>query len=110
MSEDIPPLPNTPSWRSARLKHRDKFTFTFNREEVAEGWRKLHKVLLNLVGSIRYNWGDEVKENEVGGTCSTHAIYTKFWSETLKETDKQNGKVWTGFIWFRTGTTSGGFL
>jgi hypothetical protein len=23
----IPPFPNTPSWRSARLKHRDNFTF-----------------------------------------------------------------------------------
>jgi hypothetical protein len=25
----IPPLPNTPSWRGAQLKHRDKLTFTF---------------------------------------------------------------------------------
>jgi hypothetical protein len=25
----IPPLPNTPSWRGAQLKHRDNFTFTF---------------------------------------------------------------------------------
>jgi hypothetical protein len=24
----IPPLPNTPSWRGAYLKHRDNFTFT----------------------------------------------------------------------------------
>jgi hypothetical protein len=24
----IPPLPNTPSWRGAQLKHRDNFTFT----------------------------------------------------------------------------------
>jgi len=24
----IPPLPNTPSWRGARLKHRDNFSFT----------------------------------------------------------------------------------
>jgi hypothetical protein len=30
MSEAIPPLPNTPSWRGAQLKHRDNFTFTFN--------------------------------------------------------------------------------
>jgi hypothetical protein len=28
MSGAIPPLPNTPSWRGARLKHRDNFTFT----------------------------------------------------------------------------------
>jgi hypothetical protein len=25
----ILPLPNTPSWRDAQLKHRDNFTFTF---------------------------------------------------------------------------------
>jgi hypothetical protein len=25
----IPPLPNTPSWRGAQLKHRDIFTFAF---------------------------------------------------------------------------------
>jgi len=29
MHGDIPPLPNTPSWRGAYLKHRDNFTFTF---------------------------------------------------------------------------------
>jgi hypothetical protein len=27
MSEAIPPLPNTPSWCGAQLKHRDNFTF-----------------------------------------------------------------------------------
>jgi hypothetical protein len=30
MSEATPPLPNTPSWRGAQLKHRDNFTFNFN--------------------------------------------------------------------------------
>jgi hypothetical protein len=29
MSGAIPPLPNTPPWHSAQLKHRDNFTFTF---------------------------------------------------------------------------------
>jgi hypothetical protein len=29
MSEAKPPLPNTPPWRGAQLKHRDKFTFAF---------------------------------------------------------------------------------
>jgi hypothetical protein len=24
----MPPLPNTPSWRGAQLKHRENFTFT----------------------------------------------------------------------------------
>jgi hypothetical protein len=27
MSGAIPPLPNTPSWHGAQLKHRDNFTF-----------------------------------------------------------------------------------
>jgi hypothetical protein len=27
----IPPLPSMPSWRGARLKHRDNFIFTFTR-------------------------------------------------------------------------------
>jgi hypothetical protein len=29
MSGSIPPIPNTPSWRGAQLKHRDNFTFTY---------------------------------------------------------------------------------
>jgi hypothetical protein len=29
MSGAIIPLPNTPSWRGAHLKHRDNFIFTF---------------------------------------------------------------------------------
>jgi hypothetical protein len=28
MNEALPPLPNTPSWRGAELKHRDNFTFS----------------------------------------------------------------------------------
>jgi hypothetical protein len=52
-------------------------------------------------------------------------IYTQFWSENLKERDhseglvvdwkiileqilgKYVGKVWTGFIWLRIGTSGG---
>jgi hypothetical protein len=29
MSGAIPPLPNTPSWHGAQLKHRENFTFPF---------------------------------------------------------------------------------
>jgi hypothetical protein len=29
MCGGIPPLPNTPSWCGAELKHRDNFTFAF---------------------------------------------------------------------------------
>jgi hypothetical protein len=38
MSDDIPPFPNTPPWRGAKLKHRDNFTFTFkdSRDEILE--------------------------------------------------------------------------
>jgi hypothetical protein len=34
MSGAITPLPNTPSWRGAQLKHRDNFTFTPNPKEL----------------------------------------------------------------------------
>jgi hypothetical protein len=41
----IPPLPNTPSWRDAHLRHRDNFTFyLYERKErkggESEGGRK----------------------------------------------------------------------
>jgi hypothetical protein len=39
MSEAIPPIPNTPSWLSAQLKHRENFTFTLGCEDVV--WIKL---------------------------------------------------------------------
>jgi hypothetical protein len=31
--EVIPPLPNTPSWCGAQLKHGDNFTFTFQNQD-----------------------------------------------------------------------------
>jgi hypothetical protein len=34
MSGAIPPLPNTPSWRGALLKRRDKFTLLFKYYEI----------------------------------------------------------------------------
>jgi hypothetical protein len=39
----ITPLPNMPSWRGARLKHRDKFTFPFINVtyESSKLWSKL---------------------------------------------------------------------
>jgi hypothetical protein len=44
MSRAIPPLPNTPSWRGAQLKHRDNFTFTFytinkSGNVMSAGWK-----------------------------------------------------------------------
>jgi hypothetical protein len=34
MSGTIPPLPNSPSWCGALLKHRENFTFTFYRRSL----------------------------------------------------------------------------
>jgi hypothetical protein len=39
--------PNVPSWHGAQTKNKKStgtlpFTFTFNRDEITEGWRKLH--------------------------------------------------------------------
>jgi hypothetical protein len=64
MSGTIPPLPNTPSWRGAPLKHRNNFTF-YNirvdiRELVWEGveWKHLAedrdqwRAVVNMVGNF----------------------------------------------------------
>jgi hypothetical protein len=71
------------------------------------------------------------EDDEMGDSCSTHwrdeKSVQKFWSENLKVRDQSEdlhvdgriilewilvkyiGKVWTGFIWLRIGT-SGGLL
>jgi hypothetical protein len=56
MRDAIPPLPNTPSWRGAQLKHRGNFLPLPKREEVAEAGEEcimrsfitytLHQILL----------------------------------------------------------------
>jgi hypothetical protein len=51
------------------------------REEVAGGWRRLHDEVLH---------NDQVKENKMGGACSTHGKDEKcmaFWLENLKGRD-----------------------
>jgi hypothetical protein len=45
MRGTIPPLPNTPSWRCAQIKHRDNFSFTLpllglRMEEMASRYRE----------------------------------------------------------------------
>jgi hypothetical protein len=45
------------------------------RDEVTGGWRKLHnKELHNFVLFTKYNKYDQVKEDEMGRTCSTNGI------------------------------------
>jgi hypothetical protein len=60
MSGETPPLPNTPSWRGAQLKHRDNFTFY-------------------LYHAMKAYWGVEV--------CSTHTLTSALegceWSASL---------------------------
>jgi hypothetical protein len=47
------------------------------REKVAGGWRGLHnEELCNLYAS-RNSLGNNIKEDEMGGTCSTHGSYVK---------------------------------
>jgi hypothetical protein len=42
-------------------------------DEVTEGWIKLHnEELHNLYSLPSMNWNYQVKEDEVGGVCSTN--------------------------------------
>jgi hypothetical protein len=40
MSGIIPPLPNTPSWRGAQLKHSDNFAFIYRGMEVTSIYKQ----------------------------------------------------------------------
>jgi hypothetical protein len=72
------PLPNTPSWRGAQLKHRDNFTFTFTRcngvychdcrKEVRKGeMRNAYKILVGKLegkrarARPRRRWEDNIR-------------------------------------------------
>jgi hypothetical protein len=47
--------------------------FVHNEEEVAGGWRRLHdKELHNLYASPNIFRDDQIKEDEMGGACSTY--------------------------------------
>jgi hypothetical protein len=97
------------------------------REEVAGGWRKQHNEKFhNLCTSLNME-GDQIKENEMGRICSMHKSereeHIKFWLRNPKGRDhtenlgidgriisecilrKQGGKVQTGCIWLRIGTS-----
>jgi len=57
MIEAIPPLPNTPSWRGADLKHRDNFTFSFYlkiRDHVSHSYKKNPKINYTCICVYKY--------------------------------------------------------
>jgi len=95
---------------------------------VAGGWRRLNVEELHNLFASPYYWGDHVKEDEMGRSCSTDGLREKcvqnFGSEILKGRDHSEhlgmywtmilerilwkwGAVWIGFIWRRIGTDSG---
>jgi len=41
-------------------------------EEEKGGWRKLHYTELFIVFLSKYNSGDQIKEDEMGGACGTY--------------------------------------
>jgi hypothetical protein len=52
--------------------------FEPKREDVEGGCRTLHnEELHNLYASPKYYSGDQMKEDEIGGTCSTHGTADK---------------------------------
>jgi hypothetical protein len=67
---------------------------------------------------MKYYYGNQIKEDEIGETCSAHGRREKCIQnfcrkpEGKRRQDKlewileeSNGKMWTGFIWSRIGTS-----
>jgi hypothetical protein len=60
-------------------------TFRSTEEEVAAGWLMLHDKALRDV-----HWGDDIKEDEMGGACGMHEVVKNvqgFGCETPEEID-----------------------
>jgi hypothetical protein len=57
MSGAIPPLPNTPPWRGAQLKHRDNFTYIFTfytYNDIVGQLFTVHYMYVILFTCVRY--------------------------------------------------------
>jgi hypothetical protein len=63
--------------------------FGAKRNEVTGEWRKLHNEELHILYSSPNIKSNQIKENEVGGTCGTHGrgLCTAFSWESQKERD-----------------------
>jgi hypothetical protein len=46
--------------------------FETKRAEVKGEWRKSHNEELHSYADTQISFGDQIKENEVGGACGTH--------------------------------------
>jgi len=65
MSGVMPPLPNTPSWRGAELKHRDKFTFHVFESGYVKGSKCGGRMILTWILGTQI-FGSEVCETDSG--------------------------------------------
>jgi hypothetical protein len=70
-----------------------KKIFGLRRDKVTGDWRKLHNEQQNKMYSfsIYYQEAPQIKEDEIGRTCSRHGgnekLHTKFWLGSLKRRD-----------------------
>jgi hypothetical protein len=92
-------------------------------------WIKLHKEEPYDLHSLSSYLDDQIEEDEMYGACGKHGRERKYiqyrvfvgrpegkrslvrsrhrWEDniTMEIKKKQNGRVWTGFIWLRTWTS-----
>jgi hypothetical protein len=90
MSGAISPLPNTPPWRGAQLKHRDNFTFTLRGRKLPEAG-KACTVRSSIMWDLRFSrlwrfvsWSSMLRLH-VGmrhGTTVSEGLAASGWSET----------------------------
>jgi hypothetical protein len=67
-----------------------KIIFDSKRDEVTGGYRKLHnEELIDLYSSVDIVRPITMKENEMGGTCSTHWDMRSAWTILVGEYERK---------------------
>jgi hypothetical protein len=97
MSGAIPPLPNTPPWRGAKLKHRDTFTFTFHILicnflkikmiivfELSQIYSYFIKILISVCCDCIISWSCSVYSLTAGITLELHGFSSVTWKDSCK--------------------------